>query len=477
MAFTHGTYTSEVESAIKGIVTVQNPVVVVGTAPINMGDITCVNKAQLIQTTADATKYFGGINNIPGFTISEALYTAFQIFGVTPVICINVLDPEKHKTEKSFENIAVVDGKFTFENVGIISKSIVIKNTEGETELKDFKVYFDSDGKCNIQLDAKDKAVKSVKGSYNYLDPTKVEDSDIIGSVDPSTLKVKGLECLGEIFTNYSMIPSYVITPGYNSNEVRAILDTKATTINGKYSAMSIVDMPETTKYGEAIKYKKENNWIDEDQIVCFGKIKFSGEYYNQSTFLAMLSASIDANNNGVPYQSPSNNNIKAEGIGYKGLSEYEDIILGEQEANLLNENGICTVISRPNGIVSWGNRTSCYQPGGNTDPKDAFIPVKRMFKYIANNLHINCASDVDKPMTFSRAKNIQNNINIWLSSLIAQGKLLGGRVEFTEAENSQQDLIDGKFKWHIYLGAVTPGETLHFVLEYDGDYVKGFFS
>lgn len=476
MGFTHGTYTSEKESAIKGIVTVQNPVVIIGTAPINMGDITCVNKAQLIQTTTDAAKYFGGVNNIPGFTISEALYAAFQIFGVTPVICINVLDPEKHKESKTFSDIAVVDGKATFADIGILPKTLDVKNTSGDTPITDYTVSFDAEGKCTITLAEKHKEVTSVKGGYDVLDPSKVKDTDIIGSIDLTTLKPKGLECLSEIFPKYSMIPSYVIAPGFTSNEVRAVLDTKATAINGKYSAMSIIDMPEETKYGEAVKYKKDNNWIDEDQIVCFGKIKFSGKYFNQSTFLAMLSASIDAENDGVPYQSPSNNNIKAEGIVYKA-STYEDVILGEQEANLLNENGICTVISRPNGIVAWGNRTSCYQPGGNSDPKDAFIPVKRMFKYIGNNLHINCATDVDKPMTFSRAKNIQNNINIWLSSLISQGKLLGGRVEFLQEENSQQDLVDGKFKWHIYLGAVTPGETLHFVLEYDGDYVQGFFA
>lgn len=476
MGFTHGTYTSEKESAIKGIVTVQNPVVIIGTAPINMGDITCVNKAQLIQTTTDAAKYFGGVNNIPGFTISEALYAAFQIFGVTPVICINVLDPEKHKESKTFSDIAVVDGKATFEDIGILPKTLDVKNTSGDTPITDYTVSFDAEGKCTITLAEKHKGVTSVKGGYDVLDPSKVKDTDIIGSIDLTTLKPKGLECLSEIFPKYSMIPSYVIAPGFTSNEVRAVLDTKATAINGKYSAMSIIDMPEETKYGEAVKYKKDNNWIDEDQIVCFGKIKFSGKYFNQSTFLAMLSASIDAENDGVPYQSPSNNNIKAEGIVYKA-STYEDVILGEQEANLLNENGICTVISRPNGIVAWGNRTSCYQPGGNSDPKDAFIPVKRMFKYIGNNLHINCATDVDKPMTFSRAKNIQNNINIWLSSLTSQGKLLGGRVEFLQEENSQQDLVDGKFKWHIYLGAVTPGETLHFVLEYDGEYVQGFFA
>lgn len=476
MSFTHGTYTSEKESAIKGLVTVQNPVVIIGTAPINMGDITCVNKAQLIQTTTDATKYFGGVNNIPGFTISEALYAAFQIFGVTPVICINVLDPETHKESKTFSDIAVVDGKATFADIGILPKTLDVKNTSGDTPITDYTVSFDAEGKCTITLAEKHKEVTSIKGGYDILAPSKVKDTDIIGSIDLTTLKPKGLECLSEIFPKYSMIPSYVIAPGFTSNEVRAVLDTKATAINGKYSAMSIIDMPEETKYGEAVKYKKDNNWIDEDQIVCFGKIKFSGKYFNQSTFLAMLSASIDAENDGVPYQSPSNNNIKAEGIVYKA-STYEDVILGEQEANLLNENGICTVISRPNGIVAWGNRTSCYQPGGNSDPKDAFIPVKRMFKYIGNNLHINCAADVDKPMTFSKAKNIQNNINIWLTSLTSQGKLLGGRVEFLEEENSQQDLVDGKFKWHIYLGAVTPGETLHFVLEYDGDYVQGFFA
>ena len=476
MAFTHGTYTSEAESAIKGIITVQNPVVVVGTAPINMGDIDCVNKAQLIQTPQDAAKYFGGANDIPGFTISEALYVAFQIFGVTPIICINVLDPQTHKTDKTFENLPVKDKQIIFDQVGILKTGLVIKKAESEEVLNDYTVSYSPDGKCVVELAEKDKAVTKVKGQYSYLDTTKVQATDIIGSVDPTTLKLKGLECLSEIFPKYSMIPSYVIAPGYNSDEVRAIIDTKASAINGKYSAMTIVDIPETTKYGEAVKFKKDHNWIDEDQIICFGKTKFAGKYYNQSTFLAMLSASIDVSNDGVPYQSPSNNNIKAEGIAYKETG-YTDLVLGEQEANLLNENGICTIISRPNGIVAWGNRTSCYQPGGNTDPKDAFIPIKRMFKYIANNLHINCANDVDKPMTFSRAKNIQNNINIWISSLVSQGKLLGGRVEFTEQENSAQDLVDGKFKWHIYLGAVSPGETLHFVLEYDGDYAKGFFA
>ena len=43
--------------------------------------------------------------------------------------------------------------------------------------------------------------------------------------------------------------------------------------------------------------------------------------------------------------------------------------------------------------------------------------------------------------------------------------------------ENSEQDMIAGKFKWHIYLGAIIPGESLEFRLEYDSKYLKLLFQ
>ena len=290
-------------------------------------------------------------------------------------------------------------------------------------------------------------------------------------------MKSTGLECIKDLFTKYSMIPSYVITPGYTSNELRAVLDTKGSLIGNKWNAMTIIDLPETTKYGEAITYKKENNWIDEDQIVCFGKVRFGGRYYNQSTFAAFLSASIDKNNDGVPYESPSNKNVKAEGISWKNSGDYEELSLSEEEANLLNENGICTIITRSNGTVFWGNRTSVFQPGGNTDPKDMWIPAKRMFKYLANTVMLNNENEVDKPMTVSKIESIKMNINRFLASLVAQEKLLGASIEFNEEANSTQDLVNGKLTWNINLGIILPGETLKFVLEYDDEYLSAYFG
>ena len=474
MAFTHGTYASEKESAIKGLVTVQNPVVIVGTAPINMGDIKSVNKVELIQNAKDAVAKFGTSNYIEGFNITEAIYVALNVFGVTPIVCINVLDPAKHKTEETFDSVAVIDKKVTFDHVGILLDTLQVKNGETSAPIEDFVAHFEENGKLTIELK---EEITTIEGQYSYLDPSKVKDTDIIGSVEPSTMKSTGLECLKDLFTKYSMIPSYVITPGYNSNELRAILDTKASLIGNKWKAMTIVDLPETTKYGEAITYKKENNWIDEDQIVCFGKVRFGGRYYNQSTFAAFLSATVDKANDGIPYESPSNKNIKAEGISWKNGGNYEELSLSEEEANLLNENGICTIITRSNGTVFWGNRTSVFQPGGNTDPKDMWIPAKRMFKYLANIIMLNNEQEVDKPMTVSKIEAIKMNINRFLSSLVAQEKLLGASVDFVEENNSTQNLVNGILTWNINLGIVLPGETLKFVLEYDDEYLAAYFG
>lgn len=474
MAFTHGTYASEKESAIKGLVTVQNPVVIVGTAPINMGDIKSVNKVELIQNAKDAVAKFGTSNYIEGFNITEAIYVALNVFGVTPIVCINVLDPAKHKTEETFDSVAVIDKKVTFDHVGILLDTLQVKNGETSAPIEDFVAHFEENGKLTIELK---EEITTIEGQYSYLDPSKVKDTDIIGSVDTSTMKSTGLECLKDLFTKYSMIPSYVITPGYNSNELRAVLDTKASLVGNKWKAMTIVDLPETTKYGEAITYKKENNWIDEDQIVCFGKVRFGGRYYNQSTFAAFLSATVDKANDGIPYESPSNKNIKAEGISWKNGGNYEELSLSEEEANLLNENGICTIITRSNGTVFWGNRTSVFQPGGNTDPKDMWIPAKRMFKYLANIIMLNNEQEVDKPMTVSKIEAIKMNINRFLSSLVAQEKLLGASVDFVEENNSTQNLVNGILTWNINLGIVLPGETLKFVLEYDDEYLAAYFG
>jgi len=340
--FMHGTSASEVESKIKGMTAVKSPVVCVGTAPINMGDLTCINKPVVIYTAEEAVEYFGGANKIEGFSISEFLYAAFNIFKVQPVICVNVLDPAKHK--KSVTKAAVIldsNKMITISEVGLLESTLVMKKTTTE-EIVEYDGYFNNDGYYVAEITT--ESITSVDLAFDTLDPAAVTDEDIIGGIDLTTLDKTGLEVVNEIFPLYSMIPSVTITPGYFSDEVRAALDAKTSNINGKWGSMSMIDMPCTLKYGETVAFKKEHNWIDSDQIIMYGKCKLGEDLYHQSILASLLKAQVDSKNDGVPFESPSNKNIKASGIGYlDGDGVYIPISLDEIQANLLNENGIST--------------------------------------------------------------------------------------------------------------------------------------
>ena len=132
MQFRHGLRTNEIDSGEKTYLSAKAPIVVLGAAPINMGDLTCVNQPVLIQNITEATKYFGGVNKIEGFNISEVLYSAFQLFGVAPVLCINVLDPKKHSEVEVITGIVVKNGIAKIEKTGILTGELQLK--KGGTE-------------------------------------------------------------------------------------------------------------------------------------------------------------------------------------------------------------------------------------------------------------------------------------------------------------------------------------------------------
>ncbi len=475
--FTHGTKVRELESKLKVFAATQTPTVVIGTAAVNMGDVTCVNKPILIQSPKDAAKYFGTTNNIKGFTINEAIYLATNIYNTFPIIVINVCDPTKHKKQETESALVLKDGKIKLKHIGILIEGLNIQNTDNSTPITNsrYKVEFDANGILEIKVE--ELGVTKIDVTYNYLDPSMVTESDVIGSIDPQTLECKGLECVKEIFSKYSMVPSCVVAPDFATSKIALALDAKVQVINNKWLSFSVIELPKETKFGAAIEYKKANNNIDEDQIVFYGVPYIGDETFHGSIVAALHMQSVDAKNDGIPYESPSNKNIKMHGIGYYQDTTFKKISLDEVEANLLNENGICTIISRSNGTVFWGNRTSVYQPGGDTDPKNIWIPLKRMFKYIGNVLMLNNENEVDKPMTKSRAKSIETNASTWLASLVASEKLLGARVAFLPEDNNIMDMANGKFRWHIYLAPPIPGETLEFLLEYDGEYLKTLYK
>ena len=474
MEFRHGLRTNEIESGEKTYLSAKTPIVVLGAAPINMGDMSCINQPILIQNITEATKYFGGVNKIEGFNISEVLYSAFQLFGVGPVLCINVLDPKKHSAVEVLTEVIVKNGMAKIEKVGIIPSELILKKggTEESIEASTYEISFDSNGYLEIYFE--DLTLTSIDGSIKVLNPTLITPEDIIGKVDINTLKKEGLELIDEIFTKYSVIPCAGIAPGYtHDNELRTIMNTKFQSINsGKWKSVIIADIPETIKYGEAIKWKKDNNAIDPEQLLYYGMGVLGNNILHLSTLVACELLRGNMENDGVPCDSPSNKNAKISKVVYKDEDgNYQDLNLDEKQAELLNENGINTAIQTPGGLVFWGNRTSAFQPGGTTEKKDIWIHSKRMIQFICNTIGMNNQNEVDKKMTKTRAIAIRDNLNQWLAGLKSQEKILGGRVEFRAIDNPGENIAGGKFVWYIVHGDVPIGENLEFNIKNSSEF------
>jgi phage tail sheath protein FI len=174
-----------------------------------------------------------------------------------------------------------------------------------------------------------------------------------------------------------------------------------------------------------------------------------------------------DYANGDVPFMSPSNHAMPMDGLSWKG----KEVILDIGQANYLNSNGIMTALNWIGGWRAWGNKTSAYP--GNTDPKDCWIPVRRMFNWVTNEIILTYWQKVDLPIRPVLIDNICTGLNARLAGLVGAGYLLGGRVDWLQAENTRPDILDGKIQFHVYICPPTAAEEIRFVLEYDPGYFE----
>ena len=207
---------------------------------------------------------------------------------------------------------------------------------------------------------------------------------------------------------------------------------------------------------------------MDVNQIVCWPMLRLGDKTFHMSTQLAGLMAQVDTKNGGCPYESPSNKGLKCDGMV---LADGTEVLLTINQANVLNSNGIDTALNFMGGWVAWGNYDACYP--SNTDIKDYFIPVSRMFGWVSTTLVKTFWSKLDQPMTRRLVDNILDTCNIWLNGLVGNGYLLGARAVMLEEENPLTDLMAGTIKFHLYITPPTPAQEIDFVLEIDVEYIK----
>lgn len=470
---THGVQTGKKTTSVSTPnVAASGIIFAVGTAPVQQtgGKI---NEVVMVNTYEEAVTVFGYSDDWKKYGLSEVIYTAFQLYQTAPLFLVNVLDPAKHKTEKT--------GKFTVADNQIklpleaIADSVEIT---GKTAGTDFEAFYD-DTNCVVEFLADTTGEISV--TYNAVDPSQVTKADIIGGYSVSTHKSTGLELIDSVFPKYTEAPDIILCPNWShDSEVAAVMSAKGENINALFEAMAILDVDTAEKtgatyYTEVPAWKKSKNFMKANELVCFPKLKLGDRLFNYSSQLAGLMAKTDNTEelgNGTPCESASNKTLQADSMA---LSDGTEVVMDLQQANYLNDNGVITGLNFYGGFVSWGNYTACYP--ANTDPVDYFYCISRMFKWVAKTVTLSYWAYTDRKLTRRLIDAILQGVNDWLNSLTADEVIIGGRVELREEENTLTALMAGKAKFHIYITPPSPLQKMEFVLEYDVSYLSNLLA
>lgn len=471
--YKHGAYVQEVNSSIAAP-TVNNTGlhVIFGTAPVNKAaePEKAVNQLIKAETYEEAVEKLGYSENYKSYTLCQAMDAYFKLFAVGPVVFCNVLDPKKHKKENAEKEFAVTDKQVIIDTEGVLSDSLVIKKTEGDIELAkdtDYITSFDENGNLVVTLLATGQGAgeTALKITSTSIAPELVTENDIIGGTDILTGKETGLELVRRVYPKFSNFPGYIMAPGWSHKQnVAAVMAAKCKEINGVFRCECLIDLDteRAKKYTDCEGIKEENGLLSESMIVLWPMALAGSKKFYYSAVYGAMTAKTDADNDSVPSISPSNKLLNVDGAV---LNDGTEINLDQPEANALNGQGIVTILNN-GGIRSWGNNTAAYPYV--TETKDRWINCRRTFSWWGNAFIVTCREKVDDPANYRLIESIVDAENIRGNSYVQQGKFAGVKMEYVKAENTVNDLLEGKIQVRQYLAPFTPAEYILNILSFD---------
>lgn len=480
MAYKHGVYGSEIPTSIVAPVnTTAGLPVVFGTAPVHLVDNPIINKPVLCYEYAEAVKAFGFSDDWDSYTLCEAMYSEFNLYAVAPIVFVNVLDPAKHKKSVTQQQTEIPSDKIIVLDDPVIASSFrVFESTASQAAVAgtDYVAGYNDDDKFEITIlaDGSLNTATHIYLSYDAVDPTKVTSDDIIGGVG-SDDSVTGLELLNQIYSLLGLVPGMVVAPKWSSKpDVAAVMSAKALSINSLFRCIVLTDIDTTVvkNYSAATAWKNNNNYTATNEVVCWPMYKLGEKIYHASVQLMGAIGVLDAANDDVPYQSPSNVPAQMNGAC---LADGTEVTLSLEQANYLNSQGICTALNFNGGWKHWGNYTGAYP--SITDVKDTFICVRRMFDWDRTTFILTYWQKVDRPLNRRLVHTIVDSEAIRLNGLVARDFLLGASVSFDEDENPLTDLLQGIMRIHKKMTPPVPAQCIEEVQEYDVSNFNALFE
>jgi phage tail sheath protein FI len=227
-----------------------------------------------------------------------------------------------------------------------------------------------------------------------------------------------------------------------------------------------IADGPNTND-ADAISYREDWGSARVYVVDPHVKVMKGGAVVTEpvSARVAGMIARID-NDRGF-WWSPSNNTVN----GIIGTHRPVDFQLGDPNAraNYLNEREVTTIIHE-DGYRLWGNRTC------SSDPKWAFLSVRRTADMINESLMLAHLWAVDRAITKTYVEDVMEGVNAYLRHLKAQGAILGGQCWVDPELNTPQAITQGKIYFDFDFTPPYPAEHVIFRSHLVDDYIEEIF-
>lgn len=444
MGYKHGIY-GELVASTETITNSKNVPIYIGTAPVHRVRDAAINKPQLIRSLQEAQIKLGyqEDDDYSEFTLSAAVYAHFQnkIKPIGPIVVTNVLDPSKHGTNKS-EEVQFVNKVATIkEHVSI--DSIAITDREEGT---DYKLEYTNEGYLKITDISSDGLGDSITVSYKEIDPTKVTDTDIVGTYKVETDERTGIKAIADVYEELNLIPSILSAPGFNQfKKVEQALVATTSKISDKWEAVCFTDLEcssNTNTIEKAIEWKITNGYNSNSEKVCWPKGIVAGKEMWLSICAIVAKLQTDIQNDNIPCETPSNKQIDISGLIVNG----NKIKISQSRANELNEKGITTSIYSGGKYVLWGPHMGNYEYGVTDKPEEIFDVNIMTNKYLLNDFQSRNGDLIDQSMTRNEIDALMNSEQMILDSLSSSGKILYGKISFKPENNSTSDIINGDF-------------------------------
>lgn len=312
---------------------------------------------------------------------------------------------------------------------------------------------------------------------YNYVDPTKVDSNDIIGSVANQT--ATGIQALIACPGKVKVKPRLLLTPRftetYSATTANAVI-TELSRAAGVLGGRAIVDAPQLDRdsaivHGsfftgeESRVYMHYPYDIVRDPVIADATIEMPA-----AARIAGHMAVLD-NKEGF-WNSASNREIK----GVLGISK--DLTFAENDSetdvDLLNAAGIATTVFST-GFRLWGNRQTNMQ----------HLSVQRISDMITESVAVAHVWAVDRNITTGLVEQVIESIRAYLRQLESLGALVPNpapdQEQFNDAWadpelNTPEAIAEGNLFIDYRFNPPFPAEHIHFRAHITRKYISAIF-